>query len=130
MAPSARELVEPPWRLEPELARKLCRTLAIMEAETGLTWRIISGYRTPEEQLELQRQGRPAAPVDLSTHTVCPSQGADVSVATFPTTAMKAQFGRVATEQGLRWGGGSPVDPDTGIPFDWNHVDLGPRRQP
>lgn len=89
---------------------------------------MISGYRTPEQQEELIREGRPAAPVELSTHTTCPATGADVRVATFPTDAIKATWGRIATEHGLRWGGGSPRD-DRGIPSDWNHVDLGPRQQ-
>jgi len=39
---------------------------------------------------------------------------------------MKAIWGRIATFNGLRWGGGGAVD-DGGIPLDWGHVDRGPR---
>lgn len=38
----------------------------------------------------------------------------------------RVQFGLAANLAGLRWGGGSTVD-DTGVPSDWNHLDLGPR---
>lgn len=118
-----------PWFLAPTLARRLARVLNRAEAETGLAWSIISGYRTREEQDQLRQEGQPAAPDELSTHRTCPATGADVKVATLPTTAIKATFGRIATEEQLRWGGGSPVDPETGIPSDWNHVDLGRRVQ-
>lgn len=45
--------------------------------------------------------------------------------ATDPST--RAQFIERATLTGLRVGGGSAVDPGTGIPSDWNHVDTGAR---
>lgn len=125
MAPSTRELCGEPWSLHPQLAERLHRTLVQAETETGLSWRIISGYRSEERQEELRQEGRPTAPPGCSTHTRCPSEGADVAVSTLPTGPVKATFGRIATENGLRWGGGSPVD-DAGIPSDWNHVDLGP----
>lgn len=114
-----------PWSLHPELAERLAGTLDQAETETGISWRIISGYRSEQKQEELRRQGKPTAPPGCSTHTRCPSEGADVWPATLPTRALKATFGRIAVEHGLRWGGGSPVD-DAGIPSDWNHVDLGP----
>lgn len=114
------------WKLDGKLVKRLHPALIQLEAETGLRWSVISGYRTPQEQQRLIDEGRPAAPVQLSTHTECPATGADVRVATFPTRAMKAQFGRVVSEHQLRWGGGSPPD-EYGIPLDWNHVDLGPR---
>jgi len=111
------------WTLECELAEKLM--CMAMRADFGL-W-IISGYRTPEYQLELKRQGRPAADPEVSNHCACPSRAADLWPTVAVTDVVKARFGEAATVCGLRWGGGSPVDPDTGIPSDWNHVDLGPR---
>lgn len=42
------------------------------------------------------------------------------------TNSVKARLGAEATHVGFRWGGGSPVDPETGIPSDWNHLDGGP----
>lgn len=126
MAPSYAELWQG-WGLSCLLASKLYQALIQAEQETGLSWYMVSGYRTPEYQDQLRREGRPTAPPGCSTHTTCPSTGADIGVATFPTNAIKATWGRIASEHGLRWGGGSPVDPDTGIPSDWNHVDLGPR---
>lgn len=116
------------WGVSSELAVRLSAALSQAERETGLEWTIISGYRSPERQEELRRQGRPTAPPGLSTHTTCPATGADVRVASFPSNALKATWGRIAVINGLRWGGGSPVDPETGIPSDWNHVDLGPRQ--
>jgi len=89
---------------------------------------IISGYRSPEKQRQLKYEGRPAAPVDLSTHTACPSQGADIWPGIAVTRVVQAQLGEAGVTSGLRWGGGSPVDPSTGIPSDWNHFDLGRRR--
>lgn len=48
-------------------------------------------------------------------------------VSGFPVNQYKVELGVAAVENGLRWGGGSPRDPETGIPRDWNHVDTGPR---
>lgn len=114
------------WLLADPLIQRLYPALVKASTETGLDWNVISGHRTERTQEDLRRQGRPTAPPGCSTHTTCPATGADVRVSTFPTTAIKATFGRIAIEHGLRWGGGSPVDPETGIPEDWNHVDLGP----
>lgn len=97
------------------------------EQQTRIGIQIISGFRTVAEQIELGRQGRPAADPSRSTHTTCPATGIDFRINGFVTTLMKARFGTIAVMNGLRWGGGSPVDPSTGIPSDWNHVDLGPR---
>jgi len=41
---------------------------------------------------------------------------------------MKVTWGNIVLVQGLRWGGGGPVDPDNLIPVDWQHVDRGPRQ--
>jgi uncharacterized protein YcbK (DUF882 family) len=98
-----------------------------IERETGRQVRIISGYRTVAEQRGLERQGRPTADPGVSTHTSCPATGVDLSLGFGVTRAEKATFGRIVVMHGLRWGGGSPVD-DVGIPSDWNHVDVGPRR--
>jgi len=73
--------------------------------------------------------GRPTAPVALSTHTTCPATGADIRLGFAPTRVQQAIWGRIATMNGLRWGGGGEVD-DGGIPLDWQHVDLGPRSDP
>jgi len=86
-----------------------------------------SGLRTEVEQDNLRRQGRPTADNDRSTHLSCPATGADLRVGIAVTNVVKARLGAEATRLGLRWGGGSPPDPDTGIPSDWNHFDLGPR---
>jgi len=116
------------WGLSPELARKISFVFLDWTAETRIGISILSGARTPREQEELIAQGRPAAPVGQSTHTTCPSQGADIRINGFVTNTMKIIFGRIVFMNGLRWGGGSPIDPETGIPSDWNHIDTGPRR--
>ena len=112
------------WKLEPSLARKL----VCMAQRAPFPVQIISGYRSPEKQRALAQEGRPAAPVDVSTHTACPAQGADVWPGIAVTRVVQAQLGEAGVICGLRWGGGSPVDPETGIPSDWNHFDEGPRR--
>lgn len=100
----------------------------LFRERTGHDLEVISGYRTPEAQKALAKRGRPAAPVPLSNHTICPARGADLRiVGAIPSQEMKKEFGRAAEDAGLRWGGGSARDAD-GIPSDWNHVDLGPRR--
>jgi len=111
------------WLIHPELARRLV-TLA---ARAPFPVQIISGYRSPAKQKALRQEGRPAAPVDLSTHTSCPATGADVWPGVAVTRVVQAQLGEAGVIAGLRWGGGSPVDPSTGIPTDWNHFDMGPR---
>jgi len=88
---------------------------------------IISGFRTREEQRRLGRQGRPTAPDEQSTHRSCPATGVDVAIAFLTSEFQKATWGRIALVNGLRWGGGGPVDPKNGIPLDWAHVDIGPR---
>lgn len=88
---------------------------------------IISGFRSREEQDQLRREGRPAADEMASTHRTCPATGADLYLGLQATNTLKAQFGAAVRLVGLRWGGGSPIDPGTGIPSDWNHVDLGAR---
>lgn len=112
------------WKIAPELA------LRLMLLAEGLPFGllIISGYRTPERQRQLLAEPDSlAAEVDRSTHTTCPATGADLWTAITPTREVKSIFGAQVRIAGLRWGGGSPVDPNTGIPKDWNHVDLGPR---
>ena len=111
------------WKLDPTLAQRL----TAMAARAPFPVQIISGYRSPEKQRQLKYEGRPAAPVDRSTHTSCPATGADVWPGIAVTRVVQAQLGEAGTIAGLRWGGGSPVDPQTGIPSDWNHFDMGPR---
>jgi len=115
------------WRLECDFAHRVARVLFDVEAELGRDARVISGFRTRREQDALRARGRPAAPDHLSTHRTYPATGADISIGMVPTDTQKAIFGRIVVFNGLRWGGGSPVDPQTGIPSDWNHVDTGPR---
>ena len=112
------------WGLSLELATRLV-AFTVLAGDLGLS--IISGYRTCDEQTALGAAGRPAAPCDLSTHVACPATGADLLTLPFPVVSVKARFLAEGTLAGLRVGGGSPVD-SLGIPSDWNHVDLGPRR--
>lgn len=112
------------WLLSPELTLRVYFMAALLDAFEIL---IISGYRTASEQNALLD----GAPIDVSTHTTCPATGADLQVKgymkdTAPPHIRKA-FGDAARAAGLRWGGGSKADPNTGYPTDWNHVDLGPR---
>lgn len=115
------------WQIDARLADRLDNVFSDWYQETRIGISVISGFRTDAEQIALGRRGRPTAPVNLSTHTVCPATGADIQINGFVTTSMKAIFGRIAIMNGLRWGGGGPVDRETGIPTDWNHLDLGPR---
>lgn len=112
------------WQISCELARRLTQLAGMLEFPI----QIISGYRSPAKQRALAAEGRPTAPVDRSTHTSCPATGADVWPGIAVTRVVQARLGTQARLAGLRWGGGSPVDPGTGIPSDWNHLDLGPRR--
>ena len=123
------------WGLELELVDRLVRMAGMLPF--GIE--IISGARTRAHQEQLQRDGRPTAPFHLSTHAAedvhgCPrdATGADLrpQVSFNFTPAVRAQFGSAAVHAGLRWGGGGSVDPATGIPNDWQHVDLGPRTRP
>lgn len=111
------------WKIHPDLLA----ALMLMADILPFTITIISGHRTKERQAELSKEGRPAAPDELSTHRSCPATGADLMPTVAITNAVKASLGAAAVAAGLRWGGGSPVDRSTGIPSDWNHVDLGPR---
>lgn len=88
---------------------------------------IISGWRSRAEQQQLGKAGRPTARDDLSTHRTCPATGVDISLGLLPSNFMKALWGRITLVNGLRWGGGGSVDPDSLIPLDWQHVDRGPR---
>lgn len=110
------------WKISLELAYALVNMASRLEF--GI--QIISGWRSRELQEQLIREGK-GAPVDVSTHTSCPATGADLLPTIAVTNVVKARFGEAATITGLRWGGGSAPDPETGIPEDWNHVDLGPR---
>jgi len=114
------------WTLVLELAQRLVAMAT--QIPFGLT--IYSGFRTRDEQAALTAAGRPTAPPELSTHLACPAQGADVRM-TLGAANLELQsrvlFGHAATMAGLRWGGGGPVNEQTGIPTDWNHLDLGPR---
>lgn len=115
------------WRVRLDVMQRVVRAAAQLERELGREPFIISGFRTEQEQRRLRQRGRPAADPSVSTHTSCPATGVDISIGFGVTTAMRATFGRIVSDVGLRWGGGSPPDQDTGIPADWNHVDLGPR---
>ena len=55
--------------------------------------------------------------------------GVDISLGVLTSEFMKVTWGRLALINGLRWGGGGPVDRNNLIPLDWRHVDRGPRRQ-
>jgi len=116
------------WMVDPDVMARVVRAAVQMEAETGQPVWIISGARSESKQDELRRRGRPTAAPGVSTHTSCPATGVDVRIGFLPTKVTKIIWGRIAVFEGLRWGGGSKVDPQTGIPSDWNHVDVGPRR--
>jgi len=111
------------WGLADDLAFRL----ELLATRLEFPISIISGLRTAAEQNDLREDGLPTAPNDLSTHLACPATGADLWPGIAVTDVVKARLGAEATLVGLRWGGGSPVNPDTGIPSDWNHFDLGPR---
>jgi len=114
------------WGISVQLALKLKRMAR--RIPMGLT--IFSGARSPEHQDRLREAGRPAATNSTSTHLSCPATGADVRFtlgAANLELQSRAIFGAEAVSAGLRWGGGGRIDPTTGIPIDWNHLDLGPR---
>ena len=108
-----------------DLAARVWRTALRLPFSLQIT----SGYRSPARQEELGREGYPTAPVHLSNHTVCPARAVDVAIVgvAVVTDEHKWALGAAAQAEGLRWGGGSPVNPQTGIPSDWVHLDLGPR---
>lgn len=115
------------WRISSDLARKLLE----LQAAIAPQLQIVSGYRTPSEQQALIDSGEQAAAVNVSTHCSCPATGADVQVIGWTKRTAPLEVRRVfvgaARLVGLRVGGGSKADPKTGLPTDWNHVDLGPR---
>ena len=114
------------WGVSSALIGKLQSAASNFEHETRREVRLISGYRTQEEQDALEESGRPTAPDYLSTHRTCPATGVDVSFGFLPTRHHKATWGHYVTLEGLRWGGGGPLDEDH-LPLDWGHVDEGPR---
>lgn len=111
------------WGLDARLAARLQK----MQEQFPTNLLIFSGFRTRDQQEELERAGRPTAPFDVSTHTTCPATGADIRPDIAWDPAVELTFGLAAALAGLRWGGGSPID-DRGIPTDISHVDLGPRK--
>jgi len=115
------------WLLDQRFAQKLVLSADDFTRETGREVRIISGYRTREEQVALGKSGRPTAPDRLSTHRSCPATGADIQLGFLPVQTHKHIWGRILFMNGLRFGGGSPVVEETGLPEDWQHVDAGPR---
>lgn len=121
---TACDLIED-WGISDELARRLVIMMARFADRTGHELTVISGFRSPEKQSDLDERGRPAAPCELSTHCICPATGADLRISGFPARQLILELGAAAILSGLRWGGGSPIE--DGIPSDWPHVDLGPR---
>lgn len=115
------------WRVRADVMELVARSAAQLEFETRRTVWIISGFRTSAEQRALEKADRPTAPDELSTHRSCPSTGVDIWLGPLPSNLLKVTWGRIVTFNGLRWGGGGPIDPETGIPNDWAHVDKGPR---
>ena len=116
------------WGVARDVMERVWNTASRFAVETGgIQVEIISGYRSAAEQRRLSRQGRPTAPDDRSTHRSCPATGVDISLGLFASEFMKVTWGNLAFREGLRWGGGGPVDPQNLIPLDWQHVDVGPR---
>ncbi len=115
------------WGVAPDTMRRVLLAAEAFRIETGRDVWIISGWRTAAEQSRLSRQGRPTAPDALSTHRSCPATGVDVSLGLSPSGFLKVRWGHYSLVQGLRWGGGGAVD-EAGIPLDWGHVDVGPRK--
>jgi hypothetical protein len=109
------------------IATELAERIVCLTHHVPFSFQIISGWRDRDEQESLIRAGRGAA-MDKSTHTSCPATGADLWPLVAVTTNVKGYLGAACTLCGLRWGGGSSLDED-GLPWDWNHVDLGPRGQ-
>jgi len=117
------------WKVALDTMERVWLSAQDFEAETGgIRVEIISGWRSREQQARLGQQGRPTAADAFSTHRSCPATGVDVSLGLLPSEFMKATWGRITLINGLRWGGGGPVDEKNGIPLDWQHVDRGPRR--
>ena len=115
------------WRVGLDTMERVWSSAQDFLQELGRPVWIISGWRSPQEQRELGRRGRPTAPPNLSTHLSCPATGVDISFGHFASTFEKSVWGQIVMRNGLRWGGGSELD-DNGLPTDWQHVDRGPRR--
>lgn len=115
------------WNVDWQVMQKAQAAATEFELQTGRDVFIISGFRTAAEQKRLGKAGRPTAPDELSTHRSCIATGIDVDLGFVVSDLMKAIWGSRALEAGLRVGGGSPIDPTTGLNTDWNHVDNGPR---
>jgi len=115
------------WLIAPKVLVKLRAAAINFENQTGRQVFLISGWRSQRAQEALEASGRPTAPEDLSTHRTCPATGADIDLGFLVSNLMKAVWGSSVVFAGLRGGGGSPIDPETGIPTDWAHVDDGPR---
>jgi len=115
------------WGVDLDAMRRVWLAARDFTEETQRRVWIISGWRSAAEQARLSRQGRPTAADNRSTHRSCPATGVDISLGLLPSNFMKATWGRFTLVHGLRWGGGGEVF-ESGIPKDWQHVDLGPRR--
>lgn len=115
------------WAVSVDTIQRVQMAAADFFAETGRQVWIISGWRSAADQRRLSRQGRPTAPDDLSTHRSCPATGVDISLGLLPSGFLKVRWGHWTLVHGLRWGGGGAVD-EAGIPLDWGHVDVGPRK--
>jgi len=114
------------WRVSLDTMQRVWTAAQDFEELTGgRRVSIISGFRTKDQQARLNRQGRPTAPDDRSTHRSCPATGVDVSLGLFPSGFLKVTWGNAALRNGLRWGGGGPIV--DAIPVDFGHVDMGPR---
>ena len=110
-----------------DVMRKVFQAAELFEMLSRHPVWIISGWRSREEQRQLEKAGRQTASDELSTHRSCPSTGVDISLGPVASRDHIQSWGIIAQLVGLRWGGGSSLDED-GIPTDWRHVDAG-RRQ-
>jgi len=114
------------WGVDPDVMDRVFKAAQLYQNFTRSPVWITSGFRTQVEQLALGRAGRPTAPDERSTHRTCPATGVDISLGPFVSLEKKRFWGQMVEANGLRWGGGSPVDGD-GVPEDWQHSDRGPR---
>jgi len=114
------------WAVSLDTVKRVRLAAEDFNTETGRQVWIISGFRSVAEQNRLRRQGRPTADNDRSTHLSCPATAVDISLGARPSNFLKATWGRLTLVRGLRWGGGGAVA-ESGIPLDWQHVDVGPR---
>lgn len=110
-------LLGAPWHLHPDLAAKAVSLAMYAEAVLGVKIRIISGYRTCEEQTREYNAGRGARP-GYSTHEAFPALGFDIAYDFDPPTGTREMLAAFARCIGLR----------AGLYFsapDPNHFDLG-----